>query len=288
MLANVKTINEKYWYKFPRFLQLILETKYTKLPVTVKTYDVKMMNHMVFSMLNQKSRDNVEIKYQNKKELEKFGAFAEIHEEVPAQINATIADEHDVQIVEAPAGTNEPVENEVNEDVDENETETEIHAESLTAKTENVDEPVNVSPPHVEPVTTTAAADAENIQEDLTVDLPTRKRSKIDPRISGEDSAEVQTTIETTTPVDATQPKFNYIPSELNPKIIEFMANERAAMYMPVLKPGEGSSSGPSDAEVLRAAELLQTAAREIEAASKLKQDETCEITDSSDSDDLF
>ncbi|KAM0061514.1 hypothetical protein Hdeb2414_s0004g00137001 [Helianthus debilis subsp. tardiflorus] len=84
MLANVKTINEKYWYNFPRFLQLILETKYPKLPVTAKTYDVKLMNHMVFSMLNQKSRDNVEIKYQNKRKLEKFGAFAEIQEEAPA------------------------------------------------------------------------------------------------------------------------------------------------------------------------------------------------------------
>ncbi|KAM0040098.1 hypothetical protein Hdeb2414_s0012g00389821 [Helianthus debilis subsp. tardiflorus] len=47
MLANVKTINDKYWYKFPRFLQMILEIKYPKLPVTAKTYDVKVMNRMV-------------------------------------------------------------------------------------------------------------------------------------------------------------------------------------------------------------------------------------------------
>ncbi|MFS7996936.1 hypothetical protein Hanom_Chr12g01135831 [Helianthus anomalus] len=66
------------------------------------------------------------------------------------------------------------------------------------------------------------------------------------------------------------------------------MANERAAMYMPVPKPGEGSSSGPSDTEVLRAAELLQTVAREIEAVTKSKQDETHEAVKSLDSDDLF
>ncbi|KAJ0788348.1 hypothetical protein HanPI659440_Chr05g0190681 [Helianthus annuus] len=69
MMANLKTINEKYWYKFPRFMQLILEKKYLKLPITVKTCDFKMMNHLVFTMLNQRSRDNVEIKYQNKRKL---------------------------------------------------------------------------------------------------------------------------------------------------------------------------------------------------------------------------
>ncbi|MFS7943464.1 hypothetical protein Hanom_Chr06g00500561 [Helianthus anomalus] len=63
MLVNVKMLNDKYLYKFTRFLQMILETKYPKLPVTVKTYDVKIMNHMVFSLLNQKSRENVGVKY---------------------------------------------------------------------------------------------------------------------------------------------------------------------------------------------------------------------------------
>ncbi|KAF5755984.1 hypothetical protein HanRHA438_Chr17g0818951 [Helianthus annuus] len=78
IMANVKTINEKYWYKFPRFVQLILEKKYPKLPITVKTYGVKMMNHLVFTMLNQRSRDNVVTKYQTKRKLEMFRAFAEI------------------------------------------------------------------------------------------------------------------------------------------------------------------------------------------------------------------
>ncbi|MFS8003816.1 hypothetical protein Hanom_Chr13g01218321 [Helianthus anomalus] len=50
------------------------------------------------------------------------------------------------------------------------------------------------------------------------------------------------------------------------------MLNERAAMYMPAPKLGEGSSSGPSGADVLRAAELLKAASIQVEAATKLKQ----------------
>ncbi|MFS7944201.1 hypothetical protein Hanom_Chr06g00509281 [Helianthus anomalus] len=70
MFANVKTLNEKYRYKLPRFIQMILEKKYPKLLVTVKTYDAKMMNHLVFTWINQKSRDNVGFKYENKRALE--------------------------------------------------------------------------------------------------------------------------------------------------------------------------------------------------------------------------
>ncbi|KAF5801704.1 hypothetical protein HanRHA438_Chr06g0260501 [Helianthus annuus] len=111
MFVNVKMLNEKYWYKFPRFIQMILEKKYPKLPVIVKTYDVKMMNHLVFTWINQKSRENVGIKYQNKRNLEKFGAFSEFQEEAPAQINAIVAEEHDVEIIEAPVGVQEPIKN---------------------------------------------------------------------------------------------------------------------------------------------------------------------------------
>ncbi|KAJ0765647.1 hypothetical protein HanPI659440_Chr08g0305831 [Helianthus annuus] len=278
MMANVKTINEKYWYKFPRFVQLILEKKYPKLPITVKMYD--------------------------------FGAFAEIQEEAPAQINAIVAEEHDVEIIEALVGTQEPVENvdltgveseediaddrmidddEVNDDVDE--TETETLAEGLTAEIEDVNEPVHMSPPHVEHVTTTETDDANHSREDPTADLPPRKRSRRDPRISGEVNVEVQITIETSTPTGTSQPKINYTPSELNTKIIDFILNERAAMYMPAPKPGEGSSSGPSEADVFRAAELLKPAVIQVEAAAKLKQvatPETVETAESSDSEDLF
>ncbi|KAJ0940252.1 hypothetical protein HanRHA438_Chr02g0081281 [Helianthus annuus] len=175
---------------------------------------------------------------------------------------------------------------EVNDDVDE--TEIETLAKGLTTETEDVNEPVNVSPPHVEQVTTTDTADVDHPREETAVDLPPRKRSRRDPRISGEVNVEVQTTTKTTTPTGSSQPKFNYIPSELNPKIIEFLSNERATMYMPVPKPGEGSSSGPSEADVVRAAELMKAAASQVEAAAKLKQVATLEDAESSDSEDLF
>ncbi|MFS7929411.1 hypothetical protein Hanom_Chr04g00332231 [Helianthus anomalus] len=264
MLANVKTLNDKYWYKFPRFVQMILEKKYPKLLITVKTYDVKMMNHLVFTWLNQKSRDNVGIKYQNKRKLEKFGVFAKIQEETPAQINAIVVEEHDVEIIEAPVGVQEPIENvdltgieseediaddrmvdddEENESITKSEIETDTLVEGLTAETEDVNELAHMSPPHVEPVTATETADVDQSREESTTDLPPRKRSRRDPRISGEIYVEVQTTTETSTPTGTSQPKINYTPSELNPKTVDFILNERAAMYMHAPKPGEGSSS---------------------------------------------
>ncbi|MFS7938766.1 hypothetical protein Hanom_Chr05g00443631 [Helianthus anomalus] len=66
------------------------------------------------------------------------------------------------------------------------------------------------------------------------------------------------------------------------------MQNERATMSIPAPKSGEGSSSCPSDADVIRAAELLQAAAREVEAAAKPSQEETHEASNRSDRDDLF
>ncbi|MFS7927045.1 hypothetical protein Hanom_Chr04g00304311 [Helianthus anomalus] len=68
MMANVKTLNEKYWFKFPRFLQMILETKYSMLQPTIT-------------------------------------------KEQQALVNAIVADEHGVEIIEAPPGSIEPVEN---------------------------------------------------------------------------------------------------------------------------------------------------------------------------------
>ncbi|MFS7912744.1 hypothetical protein Hanom_Chr02g00133471 [Helianthus anomalus] len=185
------------------------------------------MNHMVFSMLNQKSRENVGVKYENKKPSTKLGVFSGIIEEVPTQINATMVDEHDVEIIQA------------------------------------LLEPVSVSPPHTELVTTSVA------EEDATTDLPPRKRSKRDPRISGEENTELRTTTELTLPVTTARPSIHYTLSPLNPRIINFIQNERAEMYMPVPNSGEGSSSGPSDVDVIRATELLQAAAREVEAAAK-------------------
>ncbi|MFS8033761.1 hypothetical protein Hanom_Chr17g01573371 [Helianthus anomalus] len=110
MMANVKTLNKKYWFKFLRFLQKILEAKYPQLQQTVSIYDTKIMNHMVFSMLNQVKRD-VQVLYHNKKSLVKFGAFPENTEQVQAPVNEVVADEHDIQIIDAPPVSSEPIEN---------------------------------------------------------------------------------------------------------------------------------------------------------------------------------
>ncbi|MFS7997582.1 hypothetical protein Hanom_Chr12g01143431 [Helianthus anomalus] len=62
-------------------------------------------------------------------------------------------------------------------------------------------------------------------------------------------------------------------------------------MYMPAPKPGEGSSSGPSEVDVIRVAELLQADVVQVEATAKLKQVETpksAATADSSDSEDMF
>ncbi|MFS7944202.1 hypothetical protein Hanom_Chr06g00509291 [Helianthus anomalus] len=127
-----------------------------------------------------------------------------------------------------------------------------------------------MSPPHAEHVSATEVAAVDHSLEEPTTDLPPRKRTRRDYRLSGE--VNVQTTSETSNPTGTSQPKINYTPSELNPKIVDFILNERSAMYMPPPKLGEGSSSGPSEDDVIRAAELLQVAAVQVEAIAKLKQ----------------
>ncbi|KAF5803904.1 hypothetical protein HanRHA438_Chr06g0286051 [Helianthus annuus] len=169
MMANVKTLNKKYWFKFLRFLQMILEAKYPQLQPTVSIYDTKIMNHMVFPMSNQKPRADVQVTYQNKKPLVKFGAFSEVIKEVQEPVNATVANELDIVIIDAPHGSSEPVENvdmtgieseedvieesimddeEVNENVED--VETEVNVESLTTEVQNAEEPTSVNPPHTE------------------------------------------------------------------------------------------------------------------------------------------
>ncbi|KAF5772308.1 hypothetical protein HanXRQr2_Chr13g0575351 [Helianthus annuus] len=115
-----------------------------------------------------------------------------------------------------------------------------------------------------------------------------QKRSRRDPRISREDNTETRTTQEATLPVTSARPPIQYTPTPLSPRIIEYIQNERATMFIPAPKPGEGSSSGPSDADVVRGVELLQAAAREAEEAAKPSQEGTHEASSSSDSDDLF
>ncbi|MFS7913761.1 hypothetical protein Hanom_Chr02g00145471 [Helianthus anomalus] len=59
-------------------------------------------------------------------------------------------------------------------------------------------------------------------------------------------------------------------------------------MYMPAPKAGEGSGSSPSNADVLKADELLQQVAREAEAATEIIPERTQETSSSHDSEELF
>ncbi|KAM0041766.1 hypothetical protein Hdeb2414_s0011g00370131 [Helianthus debilis subsp. tardiflorus] len=132
------------------------------------------------------------------------------------------------------------------------------------------------------------SAEPENVAEDPTADLHPRKRSKRDPRISRENNTETRTSQESTMPVISEQPPTQVMGTPVSEAIIDFILNERVAMYMLAPKTGEGSSSGPSNADVLKATELLQEAAREAEAAAEPNQDRTQEASSSPDSEELF
>ncbi|KAM0016227.1 hypothetical protein Hdeb2414_s0030g00708311 [Helianthus debilis subsp. tardiflorus] len=165
--------------------------------------------------------------------------------------------------------------------------ETEVNVESLIVEVQNVEEPVSVNPPHTEPAVS-SFAELENVDEDPTADLPPSKCSRRDPRTSREVSAETRITQELTTPVISERSPIQVTGTPVSPAIIEFIKNERAAMFMPASRPGEGSCSGPSDVDVIKAVELLQATAREAEAAAKPSQERTQEASNSFDSDELF
>ncbi|KAM0021783.1 hypothetical protein Hdeb2414_s0024g00654751 [Helianthus debilis subsp. tardiflorus] len=115
------------------------------------------MNHMVFSVLNQKSRENVKVKYQNKKPLIKFRVFSEITEEVPP---GSIEPVENVDLTGIESEKDEADDRMIDYtevSVNVGERETEVNIEILTIETKNVEEPVSVSPPHTEPVTISAA-----------------------------------------------------------------------------------------------------------------------------------
>ncbi|MFS7927046.1 hypothetical protein Hanom_Chr04g00304321 [Helianthus anomalus] len=59
-------------------------------------------------------------------------------------------------------------------------------------------------------------------------------------------------------------------------------------MFITIPKPGEGSNNSPSDADVVKVAELLQAVAKEVEVVAKPSQEGTHETSSSSDSDDPF
>ncbi|KAF5810151.1 hypothetical protein HanRHA438_Chr04g0175691 [Helianthus annuus] len=192
---RTRTSNKKYWFKFSRFLQMILDAKYPQLQQIVSIYDTKMMNHMDFSMINQ-VRTDVQLLYQNRKLLVKFGAFPDIAEQVRAPVNAFVAEEHDVQIINAPPRTEEPIKNvdltgiESEKEIvfeetlmDDAETdenvggiETGIETEGLTADVTNEDQTLSVNPHYTETFEH-VSADSDTLLEDPTADLHPRKQS---------------------------------------------------------------------------------------------------------------
>ncbi|KAF5812803.1 hypothetical protein HanRHA438_Chr03g0101951 [Helianthus annuus] len=186
---------------------MILDAKYPSLQQIVSIYDTTMINHIVFGLLEQVRKD-VQVMYENKRPLERFGAFPEIVEPVPALVNASLAEEHDVEIIDAPPRVEEPIENidltvveseeenvenvfeenlMADAEVDENdgEGETEIEIESLVAERINEDQVLSVNPPHTKTFEQ-VSVEPDVMQEDPTTDLHPRKRSRRDPRVSFE------------------------------------------------------------------------------------------------------
>ncbi|MFS7947250.1 hypothetical protein Hanom_Chr06g00546001 [Helianthus anomalus] len=305
MLANVKSINKKYWLKFPRFLQMILNAKYPSLQQTVSIYDTKMMNHIVFGLIKQVRKD-VQVLYENKRQLERFGAFPEVVEPVPALVNASVAKEHDVQIIDAPLRVEEPVENidliEVESeeenvenvfeenlmaDAEVNENDGEDETETLAVERINKDQLLSVNP-HQPTTFEQVSAEPDVIQEDPIVDLHPRKQSRRNPRISCEMTRVSSSSPDVNILVVTTSQPGNTTGTPVSDVFIEFRTNPKVAMYMPTSKTGEESSNTPSDAEVLRAVSLLEQAVRDRVVADKPIEEEVQEPASSPDSENLF
>ena len=108
MLGNLKGSKKQLFMMYPRFLQMILETKYPSLEHTVETLDIKMLTPNIFGLMKQNRKES-KVVYTEKYSLEKFGKFSEVDaQEMPAvATNAIVDEEHNVQI---------PIEQSMNEE----------------------------------------------------------------------------------------------------------------------------------------------------------------------------
>ncbi|KAJ0788426.1 hypothetical protein HanPI659440_Chr05g0191551 [Helianthus annuus] len=90
MLENLK---KEIFMLYPRFIQMILDEKYLDL--------VKSMNLLNLKLMGPHCFDTVKHQFLGKCPLEKFGKFGPVVGQVlaPTPLNATIAEEHDVQFV---------------------------------------------------------------------------------------------------------------------------------------------------------------------------------------------
>ncbi|KAJ0694768.1 hypothetical protein HanPI659440_Chr15g0612571 [Helianthus annuus] len=174
MLVNVKSINKKYWLKFPRFLQMILNAKYPSLQQTVSIYDTKMMNHTVFGLIKQVRKD-VQVLYENKRPLERFGAFPKIID-APPRVEEPVENTDLIEVESEEENVENVFEDNLMADAEVNENDGEDEIESLAAERINEDQVFSVNP---HPLTAFEQVSAEPnvIQEDPIVDLHPRKRS---------------------------------------------------------------------------------------------------------------
>ncbi|MFS7904944.1 hypothetical protein Hanom_Chr01g00041981 [Helianthus anomalus] len=89
-------------------------------------------------------------------------------------------------------------------------------------------------------------------------------------------------------PVISERPPIQVSGTPVSDATLDFILNPRTAMYMPVPKAGEGSRSGPSNADVLKAAELLQQAANTAEIATEPIPERNQESSSNTDIEELF
>ncbi|KAM0044015.1 hypothetical protein Hdeb2414_s0010g00348201 [Helianthus debilis subsp. tardiflorus] len=103
MKRNVTGVRKDKFLMYPRFLQMILNARYSDLVRSGDTLELKPMGPACFGALTPKK--GTEKKFEGLIPLEKFGQFAETEDVVvdpvivqPAPVNAMVAEEHDVQI----------------------------------------------------------------------------------------------------------------------------------------------------------------------------------------------
>ncbi|KAJ0614357.1 hypothetical protein HanIR_Chr02g0061551 [Helianthus annuus] len=164
---------------------------------------------------------------------------------------------------------------------------TEIKTESEVAKRINEEQVLSVNPPHTI-IFEQISVDMDEMQEDPTVDLHPRKCSRRDPRISCEMARVSNISPEVYIPVVTESQPMDTTGTTVSDVFIQFLTNPKSTMFMPAAKTGKGSGNTPSDAEVLKAASLLEQAAKDYVDADKPDQEKVYEPASSPNSEDLF
>ena len=97
MKANLEGVRKNMFMMYPRFLQMIFDSRYPQLQKTVNILDMKPMAPNSFGMVKA-VRKKSKTDFKGLHPLEKLGQFPETLEEAlmepPIQLNAEIAEEH--------------------------------------------------------------------------------------------------------------------------------------------------------------------------------------------------